>query len=459
MKTNEFSDFVRSRPLLVGLIIFLSASMRIAFWALINLERVGGDARTRYLPTAINIIDGHGISIATNAPFVPSEAAPPLYPIFVAGLYWLFGRDVSIVVAAQIGLDLVTCFLVGFISFYLAPRRLSHGAAVAAMVIYGLFCWFCIILTVQVMTESLTIFLTISTIALAVYSFRHPSKYLWAFTGATCGLAIMARSDSVLVAGSLVLWLLILIVSSRLSFVSVAFFCLGVFVALTPWTVRNYIAFSKFQPLHSEWGFAQETYMPLGYLYWIKTWNADDRYTGELYNQAFFPGTVPFDTVNLPDAIFDSAEEKQRVTAIMETYNKTLYFNEQISDSFRSVADERVDRNPVRYYVALPLERVSLMWMTGFHDRHVTLRILAAIPILTFGLFGLLLSIRRSHLAVLLLLVIGIRSIFFGFHYAPEPRYIVEVYPAMVALAGLGLAISYHRLWSKLVHFWQGTNR
>jgi hypothetical protein len=36
--------------------------------------------------------------------------------------------------------------------------------------------------------------------------------------------------------------------------------------------------------------------------------------------------------------------------------------------------------------------------------------------------------------------IIIIRTIFLAYHYAPETRYIVEVYPAMIAACGVSIA-------------------
>jgi hypothetical protein len=47
---------------------------------------------------------------------------------------------------------------------------------------------------------------------------------------------------------------------------------------------------------------------------------------------------------------------------------------------------------------------------------------------------------RRSSLLMLLLLVVLSRTLFMAYHYAPETRYMVEVYPPMIAACGVTAA-------------------
>jgi hypothetical protein len=50
----------------------------------------------------------------------------------------------------------------------------------------------------------------------------------------------------------------------------------------------------------------------------------------------------------------------------------------------------------------------------------------------------------------LLLLVALVRSAFFGFHYAPETRYIVEAYPAALAACAVTAAAAWGWLGARL---------
>jgi hypothetical protein len=57
-----------------------------------------------------------------------------------------------------------------------------------------------------------------------------------------------------------------------------------------------------------------------------------------------------------------------------------------------------------------------------------------------------MLCARNRLVSGLLVLVVLTRTVFLGYHYAPESRYIVEAYPAMIAACGVTCAI----LWRYL---------
>jgi hypothetical protein len=39
----------------------------------------------------------------------------------------------------------------------------------------------------------------------------------------------------------------------------------------------------------------------------------------------------------------------------------------ELSDKFRALANERIKRAPLRFYLWLPLKRAVSMWLTGLH--------------------------------------------------------------------------------------------
>jgi hypothetical protein len=59
-------------------------------------------------------------------------------------------------------------------------------------------------------------------------------------------------------------------------------------------------------------------FVPRGYLTWVRTWIDDGRYIGPAIWQL---DTGPIKLASIPDRAFDSAEEKQRVSALLEKYN------------------------------------------------------------------------------------------------------------------------------------------
>jgi len=244
---------------------------------------------------------------------------------------------------------------------------------------------------------------------------------------------------------------------SAKSVMSLLLFCSTIPLVLAPWIVRNYVAFGKFQPLASPTGRPHGEYVPAGYMRWIGTWMTDQTYY-KAYEPVLYPGLRTFDPHELPDDTFDSAAERERVFQLFAQYDREGTLTPEMSDSFRTIANERIKRAPVRFFVWLPLQRIASMWLTGFATSnrfHRFVRILLVLPIIIGGIVGFVFLTWNSRLAELLVLIILTRTVFFGFTNSSE-HYIVEAYAPMIAACGLTLAA----LWRYLNRLRaRGTNR
>ena len=447
-KTEKFGSFTRfllahRTAVLIILLVALSGRMVLTF----RFPLLAPD-EMRYTVPAVNILAGHGFSAFGREPYRPTEHAMPLYPIFIAGIYAVFGQNNLAVRIAQDLMDLLTCLLAAFVSFNLAPMSLRNLAAISSLAIYGFLSWFTIYWTRFVLTEPLALFLTMLAITAAVLALQ--KRWPWWVAGGVCGLALLTRADSILLIGAFGLFLIVQIARTR-SFASVGSllgFSLAILLVLAPWIVRNYISLGNIQPLASEYGFTSDAYMPVGYLWWIRTWMTDETYFRAFF-PAFAPGDRSFDPHELPDRIFDSAEEKEHVFGVLAKYNETGRFTPEMSDEFGEIAKQRIKRAPLRFFVWLPITRIGSVWSTSFSTYHRPfrfLRILSVLPILVGGLLGLGLFAANKPLNQLIVLLILTRTVFFGYFYAPEARYIVEAYPAMIAACGVSVAASWRYL-------------
>ena len=441
-RNSSFGNFLRTQRLRVLLLLALAFTVRAS--VLIVRPEVAADIR--YRTTATNILEGNGYSMDTRPPYRPSEAAVPVYPLFIAAVYTVFGRHEFVVKVLQVFVDLLTCLLVAFISFSLAPAVLKSGAAIFSLIIYGVFSWPTIVWIPAILTETLALFFTVLTVACCAVALRKGLRY-WVAAGLACGLAILTRPDSVLLLSAVVLFLMIRLACrrSRARALSVFGLCLGLALALAPWAVRNYVSLKKFQPLASEYGSAQEGYFPTGYLWWLRTWITDETYFDYVFNPAWFPDTTFFDPDELPRRAYDSEEEHRLIVNLIARYNEARHISPDLDEEFRDLANARIRRSPLRFFLLLPLHRAASMWLTGFSTSRPTpyvliLRILSVLPIHVGGALGLALWCRRRALAALLLLIVLTRTIFMVYHYAPETRYMVEVYPPMIAACGVTAA-------------------
>jgi 4-amino-4-deoxy-L-arabinose transferase-like glycosyltransferase len=404
---------------------------------------------TRYRPIAVNILEGNGFSSDTSAPYSASEAATPAYPLFIAIVYAVAGRSISAVTFAQVFLDLATCLLVAFASFSLAPVRLKSSAALCALMIYGILSWPATVWVARVCAEPLTLFFTSISVVLCALGLRRGAKY-WFGAGLACGLAILTRPDSVLLLVAIVLFFVIQLARNRQQRLvsSLLLFCLAVGLAMAPWVIRNYVSLGKFQPLASEYGQSHDAYFPTGYLWWVRTWIKDETHFEYAFDPAWFPESTFFDPERLPPGTYDSEEERLRLVGLITRFNQAQFITPDLDQEFRSLAYERIKRRPLSFFVLLPLYRTASMWLTGFSTSHsrpymLILRILSVLPIHLGGILGIALLWRRHPLAMLLALIVIVRTAFMAYHYAPETRYMAEIYAPVIAACGVTAAAAW----------------
>jgi len=388
---------------------------------------------------------GRGFSADIQPPYLPSEHTVPVYPIFITVTYAIFGENNFAVRLAQAAVDTITCMLVSFLAFSLAPQRLRDYAALSSLMIYGFFSWFTLFWTRYILTETLAIFLTTATVSLAVWSLRR-GGWSWLLVGLACGLTILTRADSVFLAFAFCLFFFFQASKNWAGAIAgLALFCAGIAFVLTPWTIRNYRAFAKFQPLANPYGKPRGEYVPTGYLLWVRTWMTDET-NYHVTDLVFHPGNRDFDPGKLPAYAFDSEEERLEISELIGQYNRTGEMTPDLSETFRAIAQSRIERSPLRFYVWLPIRRVVSMWLTGFvtdNRLHMYVRILSVLPLLIGGAFGFVYWIR-GHLLLLVLLVIGVRTAAFAF-IGMEARFVVELYPFVIAACGITVAAVLHR--------------
>jgi 4-amino-4-deoxy-L-arabinose transferase-like glycosyltransferase len=324
----------------------------------------------------------------------------------------------------------------------------------------GIFSWPTIVWVARIYAETLTLFFTTIAVALCALAPRKGLRY-WFGAGLACGFAILTRPDSVLLLIAIVLFLLIQLARERQRHISSSLlaFCLAIGLALAPWVIRNYISLGKFQPLASEYGHSRDDYFPTGYLWWVRTWIKDETHFDYAFNPAWFPESTFFDPERLPPGTYDSEEERVRLVGLITRFNEARLITADMDQEFRDLAYERIKRAPLRFFVLLPLYRAASMWLTGFSTSHtrpyiLILRVLSVLPIHAGGVLGIVFLWRRHPLAMLLALIALVRTAFMVYHYAPETRYMAEVYPVMITACGVTAAAT----WSYILSGWLNLN-
>jgi len=141
---------------------------------------------------------------------------------------------------------------------------------------------------------------------------------------------------------------------------------------------------------------------------------------------------------------------------LLDQYNEELTVGPALDQQFREIARERTRRHPLRTYLKVPFLRALTLWFTpriellpysghlrpvrlewedDRHDFLTTLSLVAAnIVYLGLALAGLWIARRRPGTALLITFILVRTAFFTKFVETPEPRYVLECFPAVIAL-------------------------
>ncbi len=193
-----------------------------------------------YHAIAVNLLQGKGFSEdGTN----PSIFVAPLYPFFIAAIYWLVGVQPLVVEFVQSVLGVG----IAFFTFLLSRKFFGDMRALLA---FGVTLFFpeLFVLCTFLYTETLFITLFLLTIWLALRAMDKTSVKSLALAGVVGGLATLTRGVTMLFPGILFLALLSKYRFGK-SLRSVIIYALFFVVPILPWTLRNYLTFNTFVPI------------------------------------------------------------------------------------------------------------------------------------------------------------------------------------------------------------------
>ncbi|HEY1483498.1 MAG TPA: hypothetical protein VGF19_12280, partial [Candidatus Acidoferrum sp.] len=383
-----------------------------------------------------------------------------------------------LLMVAQVCVDLLTCLVVGALAALLAlicSRRVRWQRAFLAGVWLAALCPFTANYVAVPLTEIWAAFFTAVAfyfLSLVLVQARGAApdwlplpgwvKNVWTVTalaGFTLGLGTLFRPETPLLllttSALLAYYLLRQSQPKRLVFILfvLGFSCV---VPLIPWTIRNAVTLHEFQPLAPKDTTLPGEVDPKGFMAWERTWLYRFR---DCY---LVPWKLNDEAINLEDipaTAFDTPEEKQRVAAVLDTYNEELTWTPQEDQVFAQLARERTARHPLRTYLWIPLRRsvriwftprielipvsghvfpLRYMWVEDRVDQRVTVCFFFLnIFYVTLGLLGALKLWRcpnaRPAVAMMLLYILA-RTAFLTTLETPEPRYVLVCFPALLAM-------------------------
>jgi hypothetical protein len=423
-----------------------------------------------YIELAWNWLKNGVYGFAVNGQLTPVDMRVPGYPAFLASVFAVAGQSTRAVMLAQIVVDLGTCFVVALIAARLAPQASRRRVALAGLWLAAL-CPFTANYTAVVLTETLVIFLTALAILILLQTVlgtntradagtesrqRMFLSNSWFLAGLVVGFGTLVRPETplLLFAAGLMLvakwwrpadW-------RKLARAGILM-GVGLLLPLVPWAARNWHTLHDVQFLAPRYSELPGEYTPLGFTAWTNTWMWRFR---DVYLTQWKVNDEEIVISQLPPYAFDSQDERERVSDLIDEYNEALTIDPSLDQGFRDIARQRTERDPLRTYVRIPALRTLTLWFTprvellpsSGHlwpvreewqddraDFLVTMGLTAVNVIyIVLAFAGARIARRRPGVALLILFCV-VRTLFFAkFVETPEPRYVLECFPAVIAL-------------------------
>lgn len=386
----------------------------------------------------------------------PTLVRLPGYPLFVALCFSIFGREhYTAILYMQTIIDLATCMLVaGF-----CVRVISRRAGIAALYLAAL-CPFTANYVASPLTETPTLFcIALGLYALARYVERPGfTAWFWVLVFSISYSALL-RPDGPLLGLVLVpamFWYARPRISAGRS-AQLALLCtLAAIIPFVPWTIRNEVSMHTFQPLAPRYANDPNEFVPHGWIRWIRSWVAEYTSTADTYWNV---NGSPIDITLLPPRAFDSPAEKAEAAKLFDEYNKTEIMSPTLDAKFNRLAQQRINRHPIRFYVVMPMLRLADMWLRPrteqlwielrwWQYQHHPAETIFSWAYAGLNLAYLLLAAwgLRKHVpfAPVLVAYAIVRSLLLLTVETPEARYTIECFPMIFILAAAALTVRVH---------------
>jgi hypothetical protein len=464
--------------------VALAAGLCLRLFFVFKFPANSGDT-VLYEQMAANWLQHHVYAMEVFGRITPVDLRMPGYPAFLAVVYAVTGKTGVgahlVVMLAQAVVDLLSCVLIATLAstlFLMVNESNPPGRVFRAALWLAALCPFTANYVAVPLTEVFATFFTVAALiplGLLVgrtrnngwmfikkdWRFANNYGYLAALAALLAGVGTLFRPETplLLVAAWIVLGVVLVSQHEANRWVlTVAGMGLLCATPLAPWAVRNAVSLHEFQFLAPKNSNLPGELVPYGFMSWEKTWLYRFR---DVYLVPWKLNDEAIRVEDIPARAFDTAEERERVAAILEPYNNDLTLTAEEDAAFGELARQRTARHPLRTYVWLPLARAVTMWFTprielipvsgtvfplvqswreDKIDQSVTVGLfLLNIAYVGLAIWGALRLWRQSAsarpAAAVLITFIVLRTMFLTTLETPEPRYVLVCFPAIIALA------------------------
>lgn len=232
---NTFSTWLKHDQKHILYVILIAALViRIGFVLALNPHKYYFSDTRHYDRAARSILDGNGFGEKYNR--------SPLYPVFMAGIYAVFGKSF---VAMRLVESLVSVFIC-FLIYVIGRMIFSTTVGLIAAAVAAVYPHFILLAGILYSTNIFTLFLALS-LFLLLKADREKSVFFSALSGLVSGLAALTIPSLFFILPFWILWLVFKPSQSWLLKLKIGFIYLFIFaLTLVPWTLRNYKEYGRF---------------------------------------------------------------------------------------------------------------------------------------------------------------------------------------------------------------------
>ncbi len=450
------------------------AGLALRFYFVLKLPVTDSGDAPFYIELAWNWLKKGVYGGVVEGQLMPLDTRGPGYPAFLAAIFSVAGNSSRAVMLTQAVVDLATCFVVALIAARLAAEISRRRVAIAGLWLAAL-CPFTANYTAVVLTEALVTFLTALAILLLLEAEARDEANSaasgkgalgpWFLAGVVVGFGALVRPETplLLIATGLVLvakwwrpmnW-------SKLARAGVLM-GVGLVLPLLPWAARNWRTLHEVQFLTPRYLQMPDDFAPVGFNAWTGTWLW--RFS-DVYLTLWRLNSEGIAIDSIPAQAFDSAEERAQVAEMLDSYNYTLTLSREQDAEFGAIARERTANHPLRTHMKIPLLRSLTMWFTPrvellpnssplrpvlgeWEDDRLDFLVTLGLGLLNavyviLALAGVWMVRGRPGVALLIVFILVRTAYIASFIETPEPRYVLECFPAVLALAAQVFARSW----------------
>jgi 4-amino-4-deoxy-L-arabinose transferase-like glycosyltransferase len=356
----------------------------------------------KYDQLARNLLTGHGFTLNGKTPRVRT---PPLYPLFLSGIYRLVGTNHMAVKLIQALMGTLVCWL----TYYLG--RSLYGSK-AGLIAAGLLAIYppAVYVSCLLLTENL--YIPLLLIAVSLYLFSAHSRFRAILSGLVFGLASLTRPVALLLPAFLI-GLEAVKRRGRGPWSQGALLIAFMGLTILPWTARNYAVTGQFILINKQVGgsFFMSTYAPT-------------------------MGRTPIDPQERAALVRTFQAIKARSTSELD-----------FDRAFAEAAWENIRRSPMTFLEILALN-VGRFWYarnTRVYEKWIGLWNLLALILAGFGLWT---SWRQpaTHSLVAIIIYFWTLHLFF----VPTVRMSLPIMSFVYILTALGISVVSQRPRTKM---------